>query len=298
MAKNSYSLKKFSDNRESIVTTIDTNLKFPESIERNTSKYFDEINEFFSIALKSNSSSSLLEEIRSTKYSSSKRMTFLKLFRRCISTVLDTEKTKKIRAIPTKVLTDNYSESFKKIEVFKEQIKNFKEPEINVLCSLLGEYDSRGTQGYELTNIFFNWFEETFKDEYKIFGPIGAGRDIELNTIFTDFNGSYPCDFIIRETASEKVCCVGFARYDSTRGGAQSDDRTGGNANKVDKAKKYQNRSGNKFRMFFLSDGPGLTHKDTWEESCTLDELWEDNVRVCSIKTAKLGLRKDWLKEV
>ncbi len=297
MTDEKYSFKKFSDKRESIVTTIDSNLKFPESMERNSSKYFDEINEFFSIALNSESSSSLLKEIRTTKYSSKKRMTFLKLFRRCVCPVLDTEKTKKIKSIPTKVLTDNYSGSFKEISVFKKQINGFQESELSVLCSLLGEYDSRGTQGYELTNIFFNWFKKTFKGEFEIDGPIGAGRDIELGAIFSDFNDSFPCDFIIKDTASGAVCCVGFARYDSTRGGAQSDDRTGGNANKVDKARKYQNRSGNKFRIFFLTDGPGLTHKDTWEESCALDELWDDNVRVCSIKTAELGLTKEWLRQ-
>ena len=49
MVDEKYSFKKFSDKRESIVTTIDSNLKFPESMERNASKYLDQINEFFSI---------------------------------------------------------------------------------------------------------------------------------------------------------------------------------------------------------------------------------------------------------
>ena len=42
MVDEKYSLKKFSDKRESIVTKIDSNLKFPESMEGNKSKYFDE----------------------------------------------------------------------------------------------------------------------------------------------------------------------------------------------------------------------------------------------------------------
>ena len=38
MVDEKYSLNKFSDKRESIVTKIDSNLKFPESMEGNKSK--------------------------------------------------------------------------------------------------------------------------------------------------------------------------------------------------------------------------------------------------------------------
>ena len=57
--------------------------------------------------------------------------------------------------------------------------------------------------------------------------------------MYPDFKGSFPCDFVIKRFGDAEVLAVGFARYDSTRGGAQSDDRTGGNANKVEKAKTF-----------------------------------------------------------
>lgn len=74
-----------------------------------------------------------------------------------------------------------------------------------------------------------------------------------------------------------------------------SDDRTGGNANKVDKAKSFFAATGEKFKIVYLADGPGLCHKDTWQEACTLDGEWDDNVRVTTLKLAPARITTDWL---
>lgn len=87
----------------------------------------------------------------------------------------------------------------------------------------------------------------------------------------------------------------GHSRYDATRGGAQSDDRTGGNLYKVAKAKEYSAASGNTFRVIFLADGPGLVHKDTWEEACAIDGEWNGAVRVTTLKLAKERVTRAWL---
>lgn len=52
--------------------------------------------------------------------------------------------------------------------------------------------------------------------------------------------------------SDNRLLAVGFARYDSTRGGAQSDDRTGGNSNKVDKIKRYCEKSNKKLKIIFF----------------------------------------------
>jgi hypothetical protein len=129
---------------------------------------------------------------------------------------------------------------------------------------------------------------------FKIIGPRGAGKDIELSDIFPDFVGSYPCDFVIRDREL-RVLAIGFARYDSTRGGAQSDDRTSGNEAKVLKAIEYSAKSGNIFKIIFLADGPGLAHKDTWEAACQLDGMWGDRVRVTTLQLADKRINQDWL---
>lgn len=225
-------------------------------------------------------------------------MSLLKMFRRCVSPILDTETTKKIEKVSTLSLVENYGTTFKSIDVLKKQFSNITSETKGALAALIGEYDTRGQLGYDLTARFFDWFSARFKDDMTIAGPRGAGRDIELKTIFTKFEGQCPCDFVIRKAVSEEVLAIGFARYDSTRGGAQSDDRTGGNSDKVAKVKEYCTAKRDRLRVIFLADGPGLAHKDTWSEACKLDGLWEGNVRVTTLKLADVRITRDWLLNV
>lgn len=292
MSKTSY-FSKIKDQHK-VITPIHTGSTFPEFLREKIEKYEPYINNFGEIVAKSNSSSEVLEKIRdkSVKMDKDKRMSLLKIFRRCVCPICDTEATKKIVKIPTEVFIKNYSHTFKPIKKLKEQFQNISTGEISALSVLLGEYDNRGEQGYVLTDLFFTWFEETF-DDLTIIGPRGAGKDIQLSSIFPDFKYDYPCDFIIKK--DNEVISVGFARYDSTRGGAQSDDRTGGNSDKVNKAKKFYQEKGIKFKIIFLSDGPGLTHNDTWREACNLDGSWEGNVRVTTLMIAPDRITESWL---
>lgn len=277
-----------------IITTISGGVTFPELCDIRLKKYKIYIEEFRRIILSAETSNQVLEIIRDPhlKMDKDKRMSLLKMFRRCVSLVCDTEATKKIRKTPTSVFTENYGHTFKNIKKLKKQFKDISDDKISSLSALLGEYDDRGFQGYALTNMFFNWFENNF-DGYTIMGPRGAGRDIQLSSVFKQFEGDYPCDFIIKK--ENQVLAVGFARYDSTRGGAQSDDRTGGNSDKVNKARAFTKKFGISFKLIFLADGPGLSHNDTWNEACELDGSWSGNVRVTTLLTAPKRITESWL---
>jgi len=279
-----------------VITPIDSTIRFPEVLDILIAKYDDAIDIFCDLIKNSNSSSDVLKKIRTTERTADERMALLKMYRRCVSPVLDTETTKKIKKVSNEMLIETYGETFKPINKLKKQFGNLPKEMRYALAALIGEYDTRGQLGYQLTGAFFDWFEDHFKDEFTIEGPRGAGRDVELSEIFPDFNGSFPCDFVIRKVKDQTPVAIGFARYDSTRGGAQSDDRTGGNSNKVDKAKKYFKKAGGHIKLVFLSDGPGLLHKDTWEESCTLDGKWDGKVRVATLKLAEKRITKDWLE--
>lgn len=280
-----------------IITAIDSTVRFPEILDVLKDKYNEDISLFINLVNDSDTSADLLKRIRTKEFDAKTRMSFLKIFRRCVSPILDTETTKKLQKVTTESLIENYGHTFKPIQKLKHQFSNLSKDGISALACLIGEYDTRGQLGYQLTDQFFNWFEELYKKEMTIDGPRGAGRDIELSTIFEDFEGNCPCDFVIKDCSSnKKVLAIGFARYDSTRGGAQSDDRTGGNSNKVEKVKAYYKKSGIKFKLIFLSDGPGLSHKDTWEEACSLDGSWDGNVRVTTLKIAHKRITHDWLR--
>ena len=202
-----------------VITAIESGLRFPEVIPVMCEKYEGAIRQFSELVSVSTSAGDLLDRIRTPRIPGGQRMALLKIFRRCVSGVCDTEATKKIRTITTRSLVDNYGSSFKPITKIKEQFADLNEVFISVLSVSLGEYDKRGQQGYVLTGQFFDWFEEQFKDHLTIEGPRGAGRDVEISTVMPEFEGSCPCDFVIRECLDRRVVAVGFARYDSTRGG-------------------------------------------------------------------------------
>lgn len=280
---------------DSVITPIEHGVPFPEKMHLLLDKYRDDIQLFKELVLASSSSEELLEKIRAPGIKAKRRMSLLKLFRRCVSLVSDTEKTKKIKKIPTENLIKNYGHTFKPIKTLHDNFSQLTNEEEAVLAVLIGEYDERGKLGYILTDLFFTWFEEKFP-QFIIKGPRGAGSDIQLSSIFPDFSGGgYPCDFVIRDK-NQKVLAVGFARYDSTRGGAQSDDRTGGNEAKVLKAAQYATQSGGKFKIIFVADGPGLTHKDTWEAACQLDDSWNGSVRVTTLSLCNERITEEWLQ--
>lgn len=282
-------------NPESIITAINSSPMFPEFLKRRNDKYNDSIELFRSLVMQSNSSADLLHFIRDKRFNAEQRMSLLKIFRRAVSPVIDTEKSKKI-SIPTSLFVDNYGHMFKDITTLKRQFEFLNSSEKSVLAALLGEYDDRGKQGYILTDLFFEWFESKFANIFTIEGPRGAGKDIQLSSVFPDFKGNFPCDFIIKDATSGEVMVIGFARYDSTRGGSQSDDRTGGNNDKVLKGAAFKTDYLKKFKILFLSDGPGLTHRDTWEESCLLDGTSNDHVRVSTLKLADTRITEEWIR--
>lgn len=284
------------EDRNKVITPIDSTIRFPEVLTILIEKYENAIEIFIELINDSDSSADILRKIRTSERNADERMALLKMYRRCVSPVLDTETTKKIKKVSSESLIETYGETFKPIKKLKSQFSNFPKEYKYALAALIGEYDTRGQLGYQLTGAFFDWFEEYFKDIYSIEGPRGAGKDIELSEIYPDFKGSFPCDFVIRKQKGGEVLAVGFARYDSTRGGAQSDDRTGGNANKVEKAKAFDELTSTRLKMIFLSDGPGLIHGDTWEETCVLDGQWDGRVRVITLKLAAKRITSEWLE--
>ena len=87
------------------------------------------------------------------------------MFRRCVSTVCDTEATKKINTITTASLVEAYGHTFKPIKKLKDDLLNLSADQIGALAALIGEYDTRGQSGYQLTGMFFDWFSEHFKGQ-------------------------------------------------------------------------------------------------------------------------------------
>ena len=203
-------LRSIADVRR-IVTPIDTTIRFPEVLDLLIDKYGNSIDLFCQLIIDSSTSEDLLRKIRSPDRDANERMALLKMYRGCVAPVLDTETTKKIKKINSETLIEDYGHTFKSISKLNRQFSALPKEYKYALAALVEEYDTRGQLGYELTGTFFDWFEQKFAGRYTIEGPRGAGRDIELSELYPAFQGSYPCDFVVRRCTDTEVLAVGFA---------------------------------------------------------------------------------------
>ena len=129
------------------ITAVESGLRFPEVVPVMRERYEEAIRQFASLVAESASSGELLERIRTPRIHADRRMALLKIFRRCVSGVCDTEATKKITTISTQGLVDNYGSTFKPISKLKEQFADLTDVFISVLAVSIGEYDNRGQLG-------------------------------------------------------------------------------------------------------------------------------------------------------
>jgi hypothetical protein len=164
------------------------------------------------------------------------------------------------------------------------------------LCALLWEYKDRGKKGYDLTERFFALFRTRFPT-LQIKGPERAGKDIRLGSVFPDYpNPNRPVDFVIYDSTGRNVLAIGLARYDSDRGGAQEDDRTGGYHSCADEVLGFARDRGLRTKMIFLNDGPGLLLGSMWADYAQLERSWPDHILVVTLRMVPERLTSAWLE--
>lgn len=165
-----------------------------------------------------------------------------------------------------------------------------------VVSALLYEHKDRGKFGYELTERFFSWFESKFpKPHYDALGPRRGGGDIELCKIFPEYRHRCPTDIVIMHEGRPVV--VGFARYDSDRGGSQEDDRTGGNQSKVMQILDFVKANKVDLKILFLNEGPGLLLGSMWRDYAELESLDPMRIMVTTLKMLEPRLTASWMLE-
>ncbi len=164
------------------------------------------------------------------------------------------------------------------------------------LCAVLWEYRERGKKGYDLTDRFFALFRSRFPD-IPIRGPERAGKDIPMRSVFEDYpNPNRPVDFVIYDTDGNDALAIGLARYDSDRGGAQEDDRTGGYRNCADEILSYAQQRQLRTKVIFLNDGPGLLLGSMWDDYAGLEQSWPGKIMVVTLRMVPERITLDWLR--
>jgi hypothetical protein len=181
------------------------------------------------------------------------RVQLARVFRKYVSPETPVEMLKKKSA--AQQICDRFGSGFRPITEVQAAFLSRPIPD-EALCAILWEYKDRGKKGYDLTDRFFTLFQSIFPD-LMIKGPIRAGKDVLMGKVFSGYpNPNRPVDFVIYNR--DEVLAIGLARYDSDRGGAQEDDRTGGYYNVANEILSYAKANNLDTKIIFLNDGPGL----------------------------------------
>lgn len=221
------------------------------------------------------------------------RIQLARVFRKYVSPETPVEMLKK----KTKAaeICEQFGDGFRPIHIVQARFVSRPIPD-EALCALLWEYKDRGKKGYDLTEKFFNIMRENFDGVYT-WGPERAGKDIPLGSVFKDYpNPKRPIDFIISDKSKQNVYCVGLARYDGDRGGAQEDDRTGGYTSCADEVLTYAESKNLNVRVMFLNDGPGLLLGSMWDDYSKLEERWGNKIKVVTLRMITERITLDWIK--
>lgn len=220
------------------------------------------------------------------------RVQLARVFRKYVSPRLPVEMLR--RKTKAKEICEQFGSRFRPIHQVQAAYATRPVPD-EVLCALLWEYRSRGKEGYDLTERFFSLFRETLPG-LSITGPERAGRDIRMASFFKDYpTPNRPVDFVIHDDA-RTVLAIGLARYDSDRGGAQEDDRTGGYRDCANEILSYAQQHRLNAKVIFVNDGPGLLLGSMWDDYAALESSWPGKVLVVTLRMIPERLTLDWLR--
>jgi hypothetical protein len=163
------------------------------------------------------------------------------------------------------------------------------------LCAVLWEYKDRGKKGYDLTERLFAMLRAAHP-KYVIQGPERAGKDVLLGGVFSRYpKPDRPVDFVIYDKPGNAPLAIGLARYDSDRGGAQEDDRTGGYRNCADEILGYAKKHGLKTKVIFINDGPGLLLGSMWDDYAALERSHPGRIMVATLRMVPERVTRAWL---
>ena len=116
-----------------------------------------------------------------------------------------------------------------------------------------------------------------------------------MGELFEDYpKQDRPVDFVLSENNVPLV--VGLARYDSDRGGAQEDDRTGGYRDCANEVLGYAKSKNISLKVMFLNDGPGLLLGSMWNDYAYIENIAPDDIKVVTLRMITDRISMEWLR--
>lgn len=218
------------------------------------------------------------------------RIQLCRVFRKYVSPETPVEMLKKKSA--AKEICDRFGKGFRAVPEVQSHFSSRPMPD-EALCAVLWEYKDRGQKGYDLTERLFTIIKERFSD-LRIIGPERAGKDVIMGELFNDYpKPDQPVDFVL--FYKDTPVAVGLARYDSDRGGAQEDDRTGQYRDCANEVIQYSKATRKNLKVIFLNDGPGLLLGSMWRDYAYIENLWPGLVKVVTLRMFPERVSINWL---
>ncbi|OQW63244.1 MAG: hypothetical protein BVN28_04670 [Nitrospira sp. ST-bin4] len=218
------------------------------------------------------------------------RIQLCRVFRKYVSPETPVEMLKKKSS--AKNICDRFGRGFRKVTEVQDRFQSRPMPD-EALCAVLWEYKDRGQKGYDLTERLFTIIREHFPS-LEITGPERAGKDVLLGELFDNYpKPDRPVDFVLSHKG--RPVAIGLARYDSDRGGAQEDDRTGQYRDCATEVLNYAKQHALPLKVIFLNDGPGLLLGSMWRDYAYIEESRPGLIKVVTLRMIPERITLKWL---
>jgi hypothetical protein len=283
--------KSFADYRDEghLWITLSTGEYYPDVLPLACELYKPVLVTFGQMLKSAHSSTDLFMAIAQTQ-PQWMRIQLCRVFRKYVSPETSVEMLKKKSA--ARNICDHFGKGFREITEIQARFQSRSMPD-EALCAILWEYKDRGRKGYDLTERLFTIIRERFPS-LEITGPGRAGKDVLLGELFRDYpKPDRPVDFVL--THKGTAVAIGLAHYDSDRGGAQEDDRTGQYRDCATEVLDYAKRHSLPLKVIFLNDGPGLLLGSMWRDYAYIEESRPGLIKVMTLRMVPERITLQWL---
>ncbi len=275
----------------SLWITLDTAVYYPDYLPEALDFYTPVIVNFGMLVKSSESSEALFRRIVGLK-GEWMRVQLLRVFKRYVSPSANVENTRRKAKLEQMLVL--FRDEMRPIQEVQAAYETRPEKD-EAICALLWEGKTRGASGYELARKFFDLFAKVCP-ELEIDGSTNSSKDILVVKLLPEYpNDKRKVDFVVFDSDGFGVVALGYAHYDSDRGGGQEDDRTGNYYNFAHELQRYHTQTGKRLKAVFINDGPGLLAGSMWDDYAGLEEMDYANIRVMTLRMIPERLSTAWL---
>jgi hypothetical protein len=271
--------------------TLATGEYYPDILSDACRLYEPVLIEFERALRASHSSQFLFESLMETQ-NQWMRTQLCRVFKKYVSPQTPVEMLKRKSAV--RDICEQFGGGFRNVVEVQRRFEGRPIPD-EALCAILWEYRDRGRKGYDLTERLFAILRSELVG-MDIVGPERAGKDVLLGEIFDGYpKADRPVDFVVSENSN--VLAIGLVRYDSDRGGAQEDDRTGQYREVAQEILSYAGENNMPWlKVIYVNDGPGLLLGSMWNDYAYIEEQWPGRVKVVTLRMVVDRIKAEWLR--